>query len=306
MRKWILILMCLCSFSLYAEKFQKTYNRAPLTEVLRDLESHFGCSFMYRPQDLAGAPTITASFSTDDCIFVLNKVLGKQLVFTRRKHIFVITRAPQKQEEVKQPPTVVRAQAELVQKDTISSVPKYVPVTTLPANRRMEVAPVGIKKVEQPRKYPPSKLQYLKHSLFTTASVGYGSELHITVSAQYAWFFTPHWGMSTGLSLCDMSLAKYDPTYQHEGFLGIPLTLQTQWPLTPKWGIHAYAGIDVRFFMYDTVNKNLKPGSATAVAIAAIHATYRISRNAVLLMGIYTDPAGLWSIGGQLGFQIGK
>lgn len=294
--------MCLCSFSLHAEKFQKTYYRAPLTEVLRDLESHFGCSFMYRPQDLASAPAVTGSFSTDDYTVVLKKALGNQFVYTVRKNICVITPTPQKQ-KVKAPESVISAQKEFVQKDTIQPEPNYEPVKTVQSDARIMISPKKSVHIKRSGKVPPPRLHkfhYHKHSFYTTLSLGYGSELYTGISAQYAWFFKPHWGLSLGL---EAAYAKSFDYSNQEVRMGFPIYIHTQWQLSPTWGIHANAGTNISLYKIPMEGVRFS-------AIAGLHATRWIDKHVQLQLGLYTNlilpVAHLWSVGVQLGFQIGK
>lgn len=300
MRKLTLIVLCLICLSLHAETFRKTYHRAPLIEVLHDIEKHFSCSFMYRPQDLANAPAVTGSFSTDDYTIVLKKALGNQFVYTVRKNICVITPVPQKQ-EVKAPESVSSAQKEFVQKDTIQPEPIYEPVEPVQSDARLAISQKKTKQVMRPHEEPAFKSHYLKHSLYTTLSLGLGNEIHVCASAQYAWFFKPHWGISFGL---DAAYAKSMDYSSQEARLGIPIYFHTQWQLSPQWGIHANAGIDLMFFP----SNQKTPLFVTATP--AIHVTRWIHKNVVLLMGLYANVslpgAELWSVGIQLGFQIGK
>ena len=310
MRKLTLIVLCLICLSLHAETFRKTYHRAPLIEVLRDIEKHFSCSFMYRPQDLANAPAVTGSFSTDDYTVVLKKALGNQFVYTVRKNICVITPVPQKQ-EVKAPESVSSAQKEFVQKDTIQPEPNYEPVKTVQSDARIMISPQKSVHIKRSGKVPPTRLHkshYHKHSFYTALSLGYGSELYTGISAQYAWFFKPHWGVSLGL---EVAYAKFFDAYaihiensDQVVRIGFPIYIHTQWQLSSTWGIHANAGTNIYAY-------NNMMGDMRFSVIAGLHATRWIDKHVQLQLGLYTNyillhSPDLWSVGVQLGFQIGK
>ena len=334
MRKGLFIICCFCCLSMQAAPFKRTYKQAPLYVVLQDMEAHFGCSFLYRPQDVANAPTVTASFSTDDYAAVLRKALGAQLVYTKRKNILIISQAPKKEEEsVPQSVVsdvthslVVTAPVDTVSEDSIQVEREYLPIEILRPGTRLAISPidtiriarlrikeaVSIQHSEINRQKPIVSGQYLKHSFLTTLSLGYGSELQTDLSLQYIWSFLPHWGLSTGLNL---TFAAQDSSlyWLGEGRIGIPLAVHTQWMFTPLWGVHANAGIAVAFpypissehSMNGITNKNVD-----AIATAAVHAYHPIGQHTILLLGLYGNLSvtGLtpWSVGLQLGFQIGK
>ena len=102
MRRSLLIVFCLCCLSLQAAVFQKSYYDTPLYVVLQDLERHFGCSFMCRPQDIASAPAVGGTYISSDIQPLLRKFLGNRLTFVMRKNIIIITPAPEKEPEVQQ------------------------------------------------------------------------------------------------------------------------------------------------------------------------------------------------------------
>ena len=96
MRKSLLIVFCLCGLSLQAAVFQKSYYDTPLHVVLQDLERHFGCSFMCRPQDIANAPAVGGTYRGSELQPLLRTFLGDRLTFVVRKNIVIITPAPEK------------------------------------------------------------------------------------------------------------------------------------------------------------------------------------------------------------------
>ena len=105
MRKaWLVILLLAVSCQLSAVSFHKTYESAPLYEVLQDIETHFGLLFMYRPADIANAPAVKATIRTDDYQTALREALGQSLQFTERKGIVIITPMPKKQQTHKPKP----------------------------------------------------------------------------------------------------------------------------------------------------------------------------------------------------------
>ena len=102
MRRTLLITVLLLAMHAWSAPFSHTYKNAPLYEVLLDIETHFDCSFLYRPQDIAAALAVTATFNTTDYNEVLRQALGEALTVTARNNILIITPAPKKATAAKQ------------------------------------------------------------------------------------------------------------------------------------------------------------------------------------------------------------
>jgi len=134
MRKAVaVIVLLLCALVGKAAPMQKTYQSAPMHEVLQDIEAHFGLSFMYRPADIAIAPAVTATIRTDDYQTALSQALGQSLQFTERKGIIIITPVPQKKETPKHPTPKPQPKVQ-----TVVALPEPLPpiasMDTLPTN----------------------------------------------------------------------------------------------------------------------------------------------------------------------------
>ena len=121
MRK-ILLVIGLLAFSLQisAVGFEKNYKSAPLYEVLQDLESHFGLSFLYRPSDIADSQPVTITIKTNDANKALKQALGSSLQFTTRNGIIIITKAPEKKTSFTRVQSMVEAETPtIVMPDTL-------------------------------------------------------------------------------------------------------------------------------------------------------------------------------------------
>ena len=338
MRKSLLIVYCLCCLSLQAAVFQKSYSNAPLYVVLQDLENHFGYSFLYRPQDLAGAPTVTASFSTDDYAAVLRKALGAQLVYTKRKNILIISQVPKKPLEVSVQPSVISNQNSIVSapvdtilEDTVQVERVWLPIEMLRPGIQLAISPIDTiriahLRIEKPsatstqaseynRQIPVVSGHYLKHSFLSSLSLGYGSEINTQLDLEYVFFFHKNWGFSSGLAF-DYA-GQYSTSWAHELRFALPLALRTQWMFSPLWGLQGTTGMQVWFPMANPNGTESQPfaiasNSVDMAVYAELDAAYVLSPHVTLLFGLYGRFSALstaltpWSTGLHLGFLIGK
>ena len=119
MRRFLLLGFFLLAFAPPDGPFVKTYKAAPLATVLRDLEAHFSLQILYRPQDIANAPSFTGSINTSDYQAALRQVLGMQLTFTVSKKMVVITAVPPQKTQPK-PQTNPSAQTKAPPRPTTS------------------------------------------------------------------------------------------------------------------------------------------------------------------------------------------
>ena len=337
MRRGLLIVFCLCCLSLQAAVFQKSYYDTPLYVVLQDLERHFGCSFMCRPQDVANAPTVTASFSTGDYAAVLRKVLGSQLVYTKRKNILIISQTTKK-EGTSIPPSVVSNQNSIVSapvdtisEDTVQVERVWLPIEMLRPGIQLAISPIDTiriahLRIEKPsvtsthtseynRQKPVVSGHYLKHSFLSSLSLGYGSEINTQLDLEYVFFFHKNWGFSSGLAF-DYA-GQYGTSWAHELRFALPLALRTQWIFSPLWGLQGTTGIQVWFPMANPNGTESQPfaiasNSVDMAVYAELDAAYVLSPNVTLLFGLYGRFSALssaltpWSTGRHVGFLIGK
>ena len=342
MRKSLLIVFCLCCLSLQAAVFQKSYSNAPLYIVLQDLESYFGYSFLYRPQDLAGAPTVTASFSTDDFAAVLRKALGAQLVYTKRKNILIISQVPKKPVEESmvrhasvvcqnRTASVVSAPVDTISGDTVQVERVWLPIEMLRPGIQLAISPIDTiriarLRIEKPsatstqtseynRQKPVVSGHYLKHSFLSSLSLGYGSEINTQLDLEYVFFFHKNWGFNTGFAL-DYA-GQYSTSWAHELRFALPLALRTQWMFSPLWGLQGTTGIQIWFPMANPNGTESQPfaiasNSVDMAVYAELDAAYVLSPHVTLLFGLYGRFSPLstaltpWSTGLRLGFLIGK
>ena len=344
MRKTWLIVFVMCSQLLLSAPFQRSYKDAPLYVVLQDIETHFGYSFLYRPHDIAEAPTITAMFSSTDYTSILHKVLGEKLTFTLRKNIIIITPAPPKPKKevativsiVKESTSTEAIQDTLIDtnqtEDTLKREPIYIQTKVVPLEIKPIFAPLPLLRpfsltafspIDTARiahiAYPLSTSnnllkknirQSFRHRFLTTLSWGYGSEFQANASIQYAFFFHDNWGVSAGLDFTYAALFA-QPSFPQDGRLGIPIAAHTIWPLSPSWGLHASAGVAASFLVYFAPSGvSVTNKSVDEIAFLTLHATHPIGPNTTLLLGIYGNLSATslnpWSMGIQLGLLVGK
>ena len=344
MRRTLLITGLLCTMQAWSMPFCHTYKGAPLYEVLQDIEAHFDCSFLYRVQDIASAPAVTATFNTNNYNDVLRHALGEALMVTARKNILIITPAPPKPVVTEQPQPVVAVSAVdtlLIahtykeQPDTSQENIAYLPKEMLrpslePFYSHIDTFKIAhfvqseqfvissqlsaISNQQSAGRYLP-RTGYLKHSFLTALSVGYGSELNAQLDLEYVFFFHKNWGFNTGFAL-DYA-GQYSTSWAHEMRFALPLALRTQWMFTPLWGLQGATGIQVWFPMADPNGTEAQPfaiasNSVDMAVYAELDAAYVLSQRVTLLFGLYGRFSALstaltpWSAGLHVGFQIGK
>lgn len=343
MRKaWLAIWMLAISIQLSAASFQKTYESAPLADVLHDIETHFGLQFMYRPTDIAAAPAVTAIIRTDDYRTAMRQALGQALQFTERKGIIIITPVRKKPEPSGQPkpkpqPKVQTAVAQpepmpqiaikdTFPTDTTETIEReqlyyYAPIALLQPYPPFVVGSIDttrlriktIKPATQPTPVPRKKNRKIwqadyRHCFYVSAFEGYGSALCGHTDIRYNYYFHRNWGVGIGIN-CSGAGGDSASVWREDVRLGIPIALYTRWPFTEKWGLHASLSAGPAFKIYHTAFDNL---DVDIVPVADVDAAYAISPRTTLLFGISArlsilgaslDP---WGIGVHLGFIIGS
>ncbi len=75
-----------------AQTVTKTFANEQLSSVLKEIGSQTGCSFIYDPGDIKGAPAVSASFVSEPLESVLSKVLRPPFKFEIKGSIVVITK----------------------------------------------------------------------------------------------------------------------------------------------------------------------------------------------------------------------
>ena len=344
MRKIWLIVFVMCSQVLLSAPFQQSYNDAPLYIVLQDIETHFGYSFLYRPHDIAEAPTITATFSSTDYASILRKVLGEKLTFTLRKNIIIITPAPPKPKKEAAPiVSVVKVRTTIEEpkstsiethkkEDTLKRESIFIPTKVAPLEVKPIFAPLPLLRPYSLTAFSPidtvriahiaaslsthntlpkkhTSLSF-RHSFLTTLSGGYGSGFQANASLQYAFFFHDNWGVSAGLDFTYDALFA-QPSFPQDGRLGIPIAAHTIWQLSPTWGLHASAGVTASFLVYFAPSGvSVTNKSVDEIAFLTLHATHPIGEKSTMLLGVYGNLSATsltpWSVGIQLGLLVGK
>ena len=332
MRKSWLVIVLVFSFQLSVFGFEKTYRDVPLYEVLQDLESHFGLQFLYRPADIAQAPSVTATIKTDNAQKALRQVLGKSLLFTERNGILVITKSPEK----KTPPTRVRSviekeTPEVIKPDTLpEEEPKeaWQAIPLLKPGEKLFLSPIDTIRIIQithiipnnpisqntPKPQPTPKKRKAPRSLQEKGvnigvSIGYGSAINGQFDVRYNYYFKRNWGIGGGINF-SYCVGDSVGWWCQDIRMGVPIAAYTRWPLSQKWGVHGTLGVSPMFKIYNNGFTNI---DVDLVPFAEVDAMRILSPKATCLFGIYTRVGTLgkpvgdpWAIGIHLAFLIGK
>ncbi len=321
MRKTLIIVLLAFCCQLSAAGFQKSYYDTPLHVVLQDLERHFGCSFMCRPQDIASAPTVGGTYIDSDLQSLLRKFLGNRLTFVVRKNIVIITPAPEKAREPEVLPEPVQVQiAETVvpAPDTLLNAREHeewemlstydaldlVPLDSLYDRGRLKALGEQYALVDQ-----RAKANGISHALLASVGLGYGSELQTHIDMRYVFYFYRHWGVSAGLFYSHS--ARYaSGAWLNEGRLGLPVGVHTRWLFSSQWGLHASASVAVSWPVYMGASGAITTKETDETIILHMDAIHPIGVHTAMLTGVYADFSGTgltpWSVGLRLGFIIGK
>jgi hypothetical protein len=321
MRKILLIVLLAVSCQLSAGSFQKSYYGTPLHVVLQDLEHHFGCSFMCRPQDIASAPAVGGTYIGSDVQLLLRKILGNRLTFVVRKNIIVITPAPEKTPEPEVQPSAVSSQPsepEIAAPDTLSIARELEEIEMLRAYNTLDFIPLDslydygrltVKGKQYDLADERAKANGISHAFLGSVGLGYGSELQTNVDLRYVFYFYRHWGISAGLFYSHSA----QPTaggWLQEGRFCLPLGIHMRWLFTPQWGIHTSASVAVSWPVYKGATGAITSKETDETIILRLDAIHPIGEHTTLLTGVYGDFSGTgltpWSVGLRLGFQIGK
>ena len=316
MRKSLLIVLLAFSVQLSAGSFQKSYYDTPLHVVLQDLERHFGCSFMCRPQDIASAPTIGGTYIDSDLQVLLHKLLGDKLTFVVRNNIVIITPAPEKvpesvvsyqpsEIEIPAPDTlyISREQEEIELLHAYSTL-DFVPLDSLYDRGRLKEQGSQYNLVDE-----RAKANGISHAFLGSVGLGYGSELQTHIDARYVFYFYRHWGISAGLFYSHSALPT-SGTWLNEGRFGIPVGVHTRWLFSPQWGLHVSASVAVSWPVYKGASGAITAKETDETILLHLDAIHPIGVHTTLLTGVYGDFSGTgltpWSVGLRLGFLIGK
>jgi len=316
MRKSLLIVLLAFSVQLSAGSFQKSYYDTPLHVVLQDLERHFGCSFMCRPQDIASAPTIGGTYIDSDLQVLLHKLLGDKLTFVVRNNIVIITPAPEKvpesvvsyqpsEIEIPAPDTlyISREQEEIELLHAYSTL-DFVPLDSLYDRGRLKEQGSQYNLVDE-----RAKANGISHAFLGSVGLGYGSELQTHIDARYVFYFYRHWGVSAGL-FYSHSAQHSSGTWLNEGRFGIPFGVHMRWLFTPQWGLHTSASVAVSWPVYKGASGSITAKETDETILLHLDAIHPIGVHTTLLTGVYGDFSGTgltpWSVGLRLGFLIGK
>ena len=362
--------------------FNRTYKSAPVSTVLHDIEAHFSLQIMYRPQDIANAPTFTGTINTSNYQAALKQVLGNQLTFTVRNNVVVIKAAPpqpkaepqpQTQAQVKPKPQAqanpqAQPKASSQKPATAQAKPQPKPQVQSPVSQqgtkmngaesgnvnnditsnqpslseqksknqlleKQETTPFSLpslnlqplslpttppvaavrlpKRMTVPKPTKRSPIPFSRRHVFQpVVSFGYGSELMTRLDLRYVFYFHDNWGIGGGLNFA--YAAKPDtPVWREEGRIGLPIVLNTRWPITRQWGIHATLGAIPSFAVYSgRSGTGISGREVDVIPFLKVSAQHPVSQHVDLLMGLYTQLSAVgispWSMGVCWGLEIGK
>ena len=149
-----------------------------------------------------------------------------------------------------------------------------------------------------------------RHVFQPVVSFGYGSELMARLDLRYGFYFHDNWGIGGGLNFAYATKPE-SPAWSEEGRIGLPIVLNTRWPLNRQWGIHATLGAIPSFAVYSGRSGTGISGKAVDVLpFVEVSAQHPVSQHVDLLMGLYTQISAIsvspWSVGVCLGLEIGK
>ena len=308
MRRNLLIVLLAFSCQLSAGNFQKSYYDTPLHVVLQDLERHFGCSFMCRPQDIASAPAVGGTYIGSDIQPLLHKFLGNRLTFVVRKNIIIITPSPEKPKEQETLPEPIQPQLpeiEIPEPDTLLIARDlFLSLDSLYDRGRLKVKGEQYNLIDE-----RAKANGISHALLASAGLGYGSELQTHLDLRYVFYFYRHWGISAGL-FYSHSAQHSSGSWLNEGRFGIPIGVHMRWLFSPQWGLHTSASVAVSWPVYKGASGAITTKETDETILLHIDAIHPIAEHTTLLTGVYGDFSGTgltpWSVGFRLGFLIGK
>ncbi|MBR6160318.1 MAG: hypothetical protein IKQ75_00450 [Bacteroidales bacterium] len=167
------------------------------------------------------------------------------------------------------------------------------------------------KRMTVPRPTNRSPIPFSRRHVFQpVVSFGYGSELMTRLDLRYVFYFHDNWGVGGGLNFA--YAAKPDaPAWREEGRIGLPIVLNTRWPLTRQWGIHATLGAIPSFPVYSgRSGTGISGREVDVIPFLEVSAQHPVSKHVDLLMGLYSQLSAVgvspWSVGVCLGLEIGK
>lgn len=148
-----------------------------------------------------------------------------------------------------------------------------------------------------------------RHLFHSTVSIGYGSELMARLDLRYGFCFHKHWGVGGGINFA-YAAQRDQSGWLEEGRIGLPITVITRWPLSPKWGIHATVGAMPSFAVYSgRSGAGISDNNVDVLPFVELDAAHPISKHINLLIGLYSQLSALsvspWSIGVNVGIEIG-
>ena len=132
----------------------------------------------------------------------------------------------------------------------------------------------------------------------------------IRLDLRYVFYFHDNWGVGGGLNFAYAAKPEA-PVWSEEGRIGLPIVLNTRWPLTRQWGLHATLGATPSFAVYSgRSGTGISGREVDVIPFLELSAQHPVSQHVDLLMGLYTQLSAVgvspWSVGVCLGLEIGK
>lgn len=203
-----------------------------------------------------------------------------------------------------------------VQND-LPSLPAAITLQPLTLPLEPYIAEVRIpRKFRMPKvsKRSPTADRSNSHAFQTAVSFGYGSELLTQLDLRYGYYFHPRWGVGAGLNFAyAMKIPSSSDVsrQQEEGRLGLPIVLNTRYPLAHRWGVHATIGAIPSFRVFTgRSGTGISNSEIDVIPFLEVDAQYVVSEHIDLLFGLYTHISAIsvnpWSVGIHFGFELGN
>jgi len=194
----------------------KSYNKVPLSEVLKSIEKKTHYTIVYDKSEVDGTRLITTSFNETRVTSAVKRVLGKNYQVKVTNKIITVTYVPQvpKTEKTEESP-VMRVDS-IQAKEVISTTTHFDTLVRYQTRR-----------VERPAMIQPEpRYAHCSHGLILGLGAGYGAVCKHGHGAgqadlSYAFFWSENWGFSLGIGAdCYHSIDKNADARAYNNILG--------------------------------------------------------------------------------------
>lgn len=203
-----------------------------------------------------------------------------------------------------------------VQND-LPSLPPAITLQPLTLPWKPPIAEVRIpRKFRMPKvsKRSPTADRSNAHAFQTAVTFGYGSELLTQLDLRYSYYFHPRWGVGAGLNFAyavKIPSSSDVSRQQEEGRLGLPIVLNTRYPIAHRWGVRATVGAIPSFRVFTgRSGTGISNSEIDVIPFLEVDAQYVVSEHIDLLFGLYTHISAIsvspWSVGVHFGVEIGN